>query len=206
MMPSRENNQRNSRSMNPKVDAFFGRAQQWREEMEKLREILLDCELTEELKWGKPCYAWEGGNIVVIQPFKEYFAVLFFKGALLKDPNGILVKTGENTVAGRQIRFTDVAGIVEIEPFLRAYVAEAIEVEKAGLRVDVEANAELKLPEEFLSELDRNPALKSAFEALTPGRQRGYGFFFSAPKQSKTRQSRIEKCVPDILAGKGMHD
>jgi len=192
--------------MNAKVDAFFGRAGQWREEMEALRAILLDCGLTEDLKWGKPCYAHEGGNVVVIQPFKEYFALLFFKGALLKDPDGILVKTGENTVAGRQIRFADLGEVVELEPKVRACVAEAVEVEKAGLRVDVDANSELKLPEEFLSELERNPALKSAFEALTPGRQRGYGYFFSAAKQSKTRVSRIEKCIPDILAGKGMHD
>jgi len=192
--------------MNAKVDAFFGRAGQWRKEMEALRAILLDCGLTEDLKWGKPCYAHEGGNVVVIQPFKEYFALLFFKGALLKDPDGILVKTGENTVAGRQIRFADLGEVVELEPKVRACVDEAVEVEKAGLRVDVDANSELKLPEEFLSELERNPALKSAFEALTPGRQRGYGYFFSAAKQSKTRVSRIEKCIPDILAGKGMHD
>jgi len=192
--------------MNAKVDAFFGRAGQWREEMEALRAILLDCGLTEDLKWGKPCYAYEGGNVVVIQPFKEYFALLFFKGALLKDPDGILVKTGENTVAGRQIRFADLDEVLELEPKVRACVADAVEVEKAGLRVDVEANSELKLPEEFLSAMDDNPALKSAFEALTPGRQRGYGFFFSAAKQSKTRVSRIEKCIPDILAGKGMQD
>jgi len=193
--------------MNAKVDAFFGRAGQWREEMEALRAILLDTGLTEDLKWGKPCYGIpEGGNVVVIQPFKEYFALLFFKGALLKDPDGILVKTGENTVAGRQIRFADLDEVLELEPKVRACVADAVEVEKAGLRVDVEANSELKLPEEFLSAMDDNPALKSAFEALTPGRQRGYGFFFSAAKQSKTRVSRIEKCIPDILAGKGMQD
>jgi len=192
--------------MSSKVDAFFGRADKWREEMEALRAILLDCGLTEDLKWGKPCYAYEGGNVVVIQPFKEYFALLFFKGALLKDPDGILVKTGENTVAGRQIRFADLDEVLELEPKVRACVADAVEVEKAGLRVDVEANSELKLPEEFLSAMDDNPALKSAFEALTPGRQRGYGFFFSAAKQSKTRVSRIEKCIPDILAGKGMQD
>ncbi|MWV47134.1 hypothetical protein GRF59_26420 [Paenibacillus sp. HJL G12] len=196
----------NENKMNPKVDAFVGRATKWLEEMETLRAILLDCPLTEELKWGKPCYTYEGRNIVIIQGFKEYFALLFFKGYLLQDPHGILVKTGENTKVGRQIRFTDTQEITRLEPILKAYIAEAIEVEKSGLKVDVIQDTELDIPEEFQNKLDENPALKAAFEALTPGRQRAYVFYFTAPKQSKTRASRVEKYVQQILDGKGLND
>ncbi|BFH62927.1 YdeI/OmpD-associated family protein [Paenibacillus azoreducens] len=194
-----------SNKMNPKVDAVVGRATKWHEEMEKLRTILLDCQLTEELKWGKPCYTFQDSNIVIIQGFKEYFALLFFKGALLTDPHGILVKTGENTKVGRQIRFNNTEEIVQMEPVLRAYIDEAIEVEKAGLKVEIK-NTELDIPEEFQDKLDENPALKTAFYALTPGRQRAYAIYFSAPKQSKARESRVEKCIRQILDGKGLHD
>jgi uncharacterized protein YdeI (YjbR/CyaY-like superfamily) len=192
--------------MNPKVDAYLSEAKKWRDETEKLRTILLDCRLTEEFKWGKPCYTFQESNVVVIQGFKAYCALLFFKGVLLKDPHGILVKTGENTRVGRQIRFTDVREIVKQEAILKAYIHQAIEVEKAGLKVDAKTDAELKIPEEFKSKLAENPALKAAFAALTPGRQRAYGFYFSAPKQSKTRDSRIEKCTRQILNGKGLMD
>ncbi len=194
------------RGMNPKVDAFLSDATKWRPEMEKLRTILLDCQLTEELKWSKPCYTFQKSNVVVIQGFKKYCALLFFKGVLLKDPNGILVKTGENTRVGRQIRFTDVREIVRQEAILKAYIHQAIEVEKAGLKVDAETDAELKIPEELKIKLAENPALKAAFAALTPGRQRAYILYFSAAKQSKTRESRIEKCMPQILKGKGLMD
>lgn len=186
---------------NPEVDAFLSRAKTWQDELNELRTILLDCHLTEGLKWGKPCYAFEGHNIVVLQPFKEYCAVLFFKGALLKDPRGILVKTGENTQVGRQIRFTDVREIVKWKTALKAYVHEAVEAEKGGLKVTLKKN--LELPGEFKNRLEELPNLKAAFDALTPGRQRAYSFYFSAPKQSKTRETRIDKCVPQILAGKG---
>jgi uncharacterized protein YdeI (YjbR/CyaY-like superfamily) len=190
---------------NPAVDAYISRARQWQKETEKLRTIILDCGLTEELKWGKPCYQFQKTNIAVIQGFKEYFALLFFKGFLLNDPNGILVKTGENTRVGRQIRFANVREIVKLEPILKAYIYEAIEVERAGLKVGVKKNTE-PIPEEFQKKLDKTPALKAAFKALTPGRQRGYIFYFSAPKQSKTRESRIEKSMPQILRGKGLND
>ncbi|WP_152400539.1 YdeI/OmpD-associated family protein [Paenibacillus cellulositrophicus] len=192
--------------MNPKVDAFVGRATMWLEETEKLREILLDCGLTEELKWGKPCYSSQGRNIVIIQGFKAYLALLFFKGYMLQDPHGILVKTGENTKVGRQIRFNDTQEIVELEPILRAYIAEAIEVEQSGVKEDIIKETHLDIPEEFQIKLDENPALKAAFEALTPGRQRAYVYYFSAPKQSKTRESRVEKCTQQILDGKGLND
>ncbi|WP_163878996.1 YdeI/OmpD-associated family protein [Paenibacillus favisporus] len=192
--------------MNPKVDAFVGRATMWLEETEKLREILLDCGLTEELKWGKPCYTSQGRNIVIIQGFKAYLALLFFKGYMLQDPHGILVKTGENTKVGRQIRFNDTQEIVELEPILRAYIAEAIEVEQSGVKEDIIKETHLDIPEEFQNKLDENPALKAAFEALTPGRQRAYVYYFSAPKQSKTRESRVEKCTQQILDGKGLND
>ena len=192
--------------MNPKVDVYLSKAKKWQEEMEKLRMIILDCQLTEELKWGKPCYAFQKSNIVIIQGFKEYCALLFFKGVLLNDPNGILKKTGENTQVGRQIRFTNVREIVEMEPILKAYIYEAIEVEKAGLKVNFKKNTELIIPEEFQNKLDEIPALKTAFDALTPGRQRAYIFYFSAPKQSKTRESRVEKSMKQILKGKGLND
>lgn len=192
--------------MNPKVDAYVGRATMWLEETEKLREVLLDCGLTEELKWGKPCYTSQGRNIVIIQGFKAYLALLFFKGYMLQDPHGILVKTGENTKVGRQIRFNDTQEIVELEPILRAYIAEAIEVEQSGVKEDIIKETQLDIPEEFQNKLDENPALKAAFEALTPGRQRAYVYYFSAPKQSKTRESRVKKYTQQILDGKGLND
>jgi uncharacterized protein YdeI (YjbR/CyaY-like superfamily) len=191
--------------MNPKVDGYLRKAKKWQEEMEKLRMIILDCKLTEELKWGKPCYAFQKSNIVIIQGFKEFCALLFCKGALLNDANGILKKPGENTQAGRRIPFTNVREVVEMEPILKAYINEAIEVEKAGLEVNFKKNPE-PIPEEFQNKLDEIPALKTAFDALTPGRQRAYILYFSAPKQSKTRESRVEKCMQQILNGKGLDD
>ncbi len=192
--------------MNPKVDVYLSKAKKWQEEMEKLRMTILDCQLTEELKWGKPCYTFQKSNIVIIQGFKEYCALLFFKGVLLNDANGILIKPGENTQAGRQIRFVNVREIVEMEPILKAYIYEAIEVEKAGLEVNFKKNTELIIPEEFQNKFDEIPALKTAFDALTPGRQRAYILYFSSPKQSKTRESRVEKCMQQILHGKGLND
>jgi len=192
--------------MNPQVDVYLSKAKKWQEELEKLRMIILDCQLTEELRWGKPCYTFQKSNIVLIIGFKEYCALLFCKGVLLNDANGILIKPGENTQAARQIRFTNVREIVEMEPILRAYIYEAIEVEKAGLKVNFKKNTELIFPEEFQNKLDENPALKTAFDALTPGRQRAYNLYFSAPKQSKTRESRVEKCMQQILSGKGLND
>jgi uncharacterized protein YdeI (YjbR/CyaY-like superfamily) len=192
--------------MNPKVDEFLSKARKWQDEFEELRTISLDCGLTEELKWGKPCYTFQKSNVVIIQGFKEYCALMFFKGALLKDEMGILVAMTENTQAARQIRFTKVQEIVEMEPILKAYINEAIEVEKAGLQVDFKETSEFEIPEEFQIKLDENPALKTAFEALTPGRQRAYLLYFSGAKQSKTRASRVEKHVPKILAGKGLQD
>ena len=191
---------------NPKIDVFLSKAKKWQEESEKLRRIILDCQLTEELKWGKPSYSFQKSNIVLIQGFKEYCALMFFKGALLKDPNGILDEIGENTQAARQIRFTNVREIVEMEPILKAYIYEAIEVEKAGLKVRHKKTSEYIIPEEFQNKLDEIPALKTAFDALTPGRQRAYILYFSAPKQSKTRESRVEKCMHPILNGKGLND
>src|SRR5438128_75908 len=191
--------------MNPKVDAYLRRAKKWQKEMGKLRRIILDCGLTEELKWGKPCYTFQKSNLVIIQGFKEFCAVLFAKGALLNDPNGILEKPGENTQAARRIPFTNVREIVEMEPILKAYIHEAIEAEKTGLKVDFQKNPE-PIPEELQNKLDEITALKTAFDALTPGRQRGYILYFSAPKQSKTRESRIEKCMQQILDGKGLND
>ena len=191
---------------NPKVDFFFSEAEQWREEFKKLRRIILDCGLTEELKWGKPCYSFQDGNVVLIHGFKEYCALLFMKGALLKDSKGILVQQTENVQAARQIRFTNVQEIVKLEPALKTYVKQAIEVEKAGLKVDYKKTSEFKVPEEFQRQLNGNPALRSAFEALTPGRQRGYLLYFSAPKQSQTRESRVEKCIPLIFDGMGLND
>ena len=192
--------------MNPKVDAFLRNAKKWQKEMAKLRKIILGCQLTEELKWGKPCYLFQGNNIVLIHGFKEYCALLFFKGALLKDAKRILIQQTENVQAARQIRFTNVREMVEMEPILKAYIHEAIEVEKAGLEVSYKKTSEFKMPEEFQSKLDQIPALKRAFAALTPGRQRGYLLYFSAAKQSKTRESRIEKCMPQILKGRGLDD
>jgi uncharacterized protein YdeI (YjbR/CyaY-like superfamily) len=193
-------------TMNPKVDFFFNKAKKWKEEFEKLRTIVLDCGLTEELKWGKACYTFQKSNIVLIHGFKEYCALLFFKGALLKDDKGILIQQTENVQAGRQIRFTNVREIVEMETILKAYIKEAIEVEKAGWKVNYKKTSEFKVPEEFQNKLDAIPALKTAFDALTPGRQRGYLFYFSQPKQSKTREARVEKCLQQILNGKGLDD
>jgi uncharacterized protein YdeI (YjbR/CyaY-like superfamily) len=192
--------------MNPKVDAFLTKAKKWQPEFKKLRSIILDCHLTEELKWGQPCYTFQDSNIVLIHGFKEYCAILFIKGALLKDTKGVLIRQTENVQAGRQIRFTSVQEIEKMETTLKAYINEAIEVEKAGLKVDFKKDTALVFPGEFQTALDKNPDLKTAFNALTPGRQRAYNFFFSAPKQSKTRESRIEKCIPQILKGKGLND
>jgi uncharacterized protein YdeI (YjbR/CyaY-like superfamily) len=192
--------------MNPKVDFFFNKAKQWQEEYEKLRTIALSCGLTEELKWGCPCYAHEGNNIVLIHGFKEYCALLFFKGSLLNDTHSILIQQTENVQAGRQVRFTNLHEIIELEPTLKAYIHDAIKVEKAGLKVPLKKTAEFNMPDEFKDKLDHIPALKVAFEALTPGRQRGYLLYFSAAKQSKTREQRVEKYMPQIMNGKGLDD
>lgn len=192
--------------MNPKVDFYFNKEKRWQKEIEKLRTIVLDCQLTEELKWGCPCYMFEKNNIVLIHVFKEYCALLFFKGALLKDPNGILIQQTKNVQAARQIRFTNVQEIVEMKAIIEAYIYEAVEVEEAGLKVDFKEKAALVFPEEFQKKLDENRALKAAFNALTPGRQRAYNLYFSAAKQAKTREARVEKCIPQILDGKGLED
>lgn len=192
--------------VNPKVDAFLKKPRPWREEFTALREIILACPLTEELKWGWPCYTSENKNIVLIHGFKEYCAILFFKGALLKDPKDLLVIQTENVQSTRQIRFTSVGEIKRMKTTLKAYILEAMEVEKAGLRVPLKKTSEYKVPEEFQSRLDSMPALRKAFGALTPGRQRAYLLYFSAPKQSKTRESRVEKSIKRILAGKGLND
>ena len=201
--------------MNPKVDWFFTKAKAWQDEYDRLRMIALGCGLTEELKWGCPCYtcptgsarrASEDRNIVLIHGFKEYCAFLFFKGALLKDPNGILIQQTENVQAARQIRFTNIEEIVKLESTLKAYIKEAIKVEKAGLKVPLKKASEFSMPEEFKNVLDATPKLKKAFYALTPGRQRGYLLYFSAAKQPKTRESRVEKYVKKILDGKGLED
>ncbi len=191
---------------NPKVDAFISGADKWREEFGKLREIVLSCGLAEELKWGVPCYTFEGKNVVLIHGFKEYCAMLFVKGALLKDTNGVLVQQTENVQAGRQIRFTGVQQIADMEATLKAYIAEAVEIEKAGLEVEFKKNPEYTVPEELQRRFDEDAALKTAFEGLTPGRQRAYLLYFSQPKQAKTRESRIEKYAQLILAGKGLND
>ena len=192
--------------MNPNVDWFFAKDTQWQKEYGKLRTIILDCGLKEELKWGCPCYTFEKRNIVLIHGFKEYCALLFFKGALLNDPDGILIQQTKNVQSARQIRFTSLQEIVKLEKNLKAYVYEAIEVEKAGLKVQLKETSEYKIPKEFQQQLDKKPALKKAFHALTPGRQRAYIFYFSQPKQSKTRESRIEKSMKQILNGKGLND
>ena len=192
--------------MNPKVDGLLKKAGKWQEEFETLREIVLDLPLTEEVKWGQACYTWDGKNVVLIHGFKEYCALLFFKGALLKDPQGILIQQTENVQAGRQIRFTNVRDIVAMKPVLKSYIQEAIAAEKAGLKVKLKKTSDFKIPEEFQNKLDEIPALKKAFAALTPGRQRGYLFYFSQAKQSKTREARVEKYIPLILKGKGLDD
>lgn len=191
---------------NPKVDNFLDRQKRWQDEFVQLREILLDTPLTEDLKWGVPCYTVQGKNVVLMHGFNEYCALLFIKGVLLKDSAGVLITQTENVQSARQIRFTHVDQIIEMEPILKAYILEAIEVEKAGLKVDFKKTEEFTIPEEFLTVLQENPDLKSAYDALTPGRQRAWLFYFAAPKQSKTRITRIEKSIPLILAGKGLND
>lgn len=191
---------------NPKVDGWFRKTKQWQEELKALRQLVLDCELTEDLKWGQPCYTLEDKNVLIIHGFKDYCALLFFKGALLKDPKGILVQQTKNVQSGRQIRLTNVREIVRMEPVLKSYIREAIEVEKAGLKVKLKKTSEFKIPEELQRKLDETPALKTAFAALTPGRQRGYILYFSSAKQAQTRESRVEKCIPQILKGKGLNE
>jgi len=191
---------------NPKVDAYFSHAKAWREEMGKLRAIALGCGLTEELKWGKPCYTYAGSNVVVIIPFKETCALMLGKGVLLKDPKGILIQPTENSQAARQIRFTSAAEIARQEAVLKAYLQEAIAVEKSGAKVTYKTTEEFAMPEELRKRLDADAAVRAAFQALTPGRQRGYLLYFAGAKQAKTREARIEKCVPLILMGKGLND
>lgn len=192
--------------MNLKVDWYFTKNENWEKEITKLRTIILNCGLTEELKWGSPCYMHEGRNIVLIHTFKEYCAVLFFKGALLNDDNGILIQQSENVQSARQIRFTNSKEIVKLEKILKAYIYEAVEVEKAGLKVKLKKVAEYNMPQEFQKKLAKSKALKAAFEKLTPGRQRGYLLHFSSAKQSATREARVEKYIPKIMEGKGLDD
>jgi uncharacterized protein YdeI (YjbR/CyaY-like superfamily) len=192
--------------MNHKVDFYFNKAQKWQEEIEQLREIVLDCGLTEELKWGSPCYVFEEKNIVLIHTFKEYCALLFFKGALLKDNKCILIQQTENVQAARQIRFTNIKEVLKVEKVLKSYIYEAVEIEKAGLKVELKKTSDYSIPEEFQKKLDKMKSLKTAFEALTPGRQRAYLFYFSQPKQTNTREARIEKYIQQILDGKGLND
>jgi uncharacterized protein YdeI (YjbR/CyaY-like superfamily) len=192
--------------MNPKVDFFFSKAKTWQKEFEKLRTIVLDCGLTEDLKWGQACYSFENKNVVLIHGFKEYCALLFFKGALLNDSYGILVQQTKNVQVTRQIRFTNLREIVKMKTILKSYIYEAIEVEKAGLKVKLKKTEEFDMPEEFQKRLNKSAELKKAFNALTPGRQRAYLLYFSAAKQSKTRESRIEKYIKPILNGKGLND
>ena len=193
-------------SMNPKVDFYFTKAGKWEKELEILRTIVLGCQLNEELKWGVPTYLFDKNNIVLIHVFKEYCALLFFKGALLKDTKGILIQQTKNVQAARQIRFTNLKDVVKLAPTLKAYIYEAIEVEKAGLKVEFKKTTEFEMPEEFKKKLDKNATLKKAFYALTPGRQRGYLLYFSSAKQSKTREARIEKYMPQIIKGKELDD
>jgi uncharacterized protein YdeI (YjbR/CyaY-like superfamily) len=192
--------------MNPKVDFFFNKATQWQKEFQLLRTIVLDCGLTEELKWGQACYTFEKANIVLIHGFKEYCALLFFKGALLKDKKKILIQQTKNVQGARQIRFTNVKEIAKMKSTLKSYIYEAVEVEEAGLKVNFKKTSDFKIPEEFQNKLDKHSALKKAFTALTPGRQRAYIFYFSSAKQSKTREARVEKYVQNILEGKGIDD
>ena len=192
--------------MNPKVDFFFNKAEKWQKEYEKLRIIVLECGLTEELKWGVPCYTFQQNNIVLIHGFKEYCALLFHKGVLLNDTHNILIQQTENVQSARQLRFSNLEEIDTLESTIKSYIFEAIEVEKAGLQVKLKKTTEFRVPEEFQARLDENADLKAAFEALTPGRQRGYLLHFSQPKQSKTRVSRVDKCMERILLGKGLND
>lgn len=191
---------------NPKVDFFFDKPSKWQHEYRKLRSIALDCGITEELKWGVPCYTYNKSNVVLIHGFKDYCALLFHKGALLKDTEDILIQQTENVQAARQLRFTNLDEVLELEPVIKAYIHEAIEVEKAGLKVELKKTKEFDMPEEFRTVLEEDPELKDAFEALTPGRQRAYLLHFSGAKQAKTRMSRIEKCIPQIFNGKGLND
>jgi uncharacterized protein YdeI (YjbR/CyaY-like superfamily) len=192
--------------MNPKVDFYFSKDKTWQAEINKLRTIVLNCGLIEELKWGCPCYTFQNANIVLIHVFKEYCAVLFFKGALLKDPENILIQQTKNVQSARQIRFIHVREIIRMKSVLKAYIYEAIEVEKAGLKVDLKKTAEYDIPEEFQKKLNKSAALKNAFKKLTPGRQRAYILHFSIPKQPGTRESRVEKSIKQILSGKGLND
>ena len=195
-----------AKKLNPDVDFYFIKAKNWKEELKQLRVIVFDCGLIEELKWGCPCYTFQESNIVLIHVFKEYCALLFFKGALLNDPNDILIQQTKNVQSARQIRFTNVKEIMKLQKILKAYVYEAIEVERVGLKVKMKKTSDFKIPEEFQKQLNKKPTLKKAFEALTPGRQRAYIFHFSQPKQSKTRETRIEKSLKQILNGKGLND
>jgi uncharacterized protein YdeI (YjbR/CyaY-like superfamily) len=192
--------------MNPKADWFFSKDTPWQKEYGRLRKIILDCGLMEELKWGCPCYTFQDRNIVLIHGFKEYCAVLFFKGALLNDPAGVLIQQTKNVQSARQVRFTSVGDITKLERTLKSYIYEAIEVEKAGLKVKLKTTSQYEVPVEFQKKLNKTAALKKAFHALTPGRQRAYLFYFSQPKQSKTREARIEKYTKHILKGKGLND
>lgn len=192
--------------MNPKVDFYFDKAPKWQKEITKLRSIILNCGLNEELKWGSPCYTHKKSNIVLIHVFKEYCAVLFFKGALLKDTEAVLVQQTENVQAQRQMRFTSIEEVDKMAEVLKNYVYETIEIEKAGLKVPLKKTKEYPVAEEFKSKLETSKELKAAFEALTPGRQRGYLLHFSSAKQAKTREARVEKCIPNILGGKGLDD
>lgn len=191
--------------MNTKVDFYFNKSE-WQKETAQLRKIVLDCDLKEELKWGCPCYTFEGKNIVLIHVFKEYCALLFFKGALLNDPEKILIQQTENVQSARQIRFTNLQQIVKMAPVIKSYIYQAVEVEEAGLKVPLKKTKDFTVPVEFQNKLNQMPSLKTAFEALTPGRQRGYIFYFSQPKQSKTREARVEKYLQKILEGKGLDD
>lgn len=192
--------------MDSKVDFYFANAEKWPQELNKLRNIVLDCGLVEELKWGVPCYTFQQKNVALIHGFKEYSALMFMKGSLLSDTDNLLIQQTENVQGGRQIRFTTVREIIGLETTLKAYLYEAMEIERLGLKVESKANEPLIYPQEFQRQLDANPTLKTAFEALTPGRRRAYNLHFSAPKQAKTRESRIEKCLPQIMAGKGLHE
>lgn len=191
---------------NPKVDFYFDEAKKWHEELVQLRKIALDCQLEEELKWGVPCYTYKQGNVVLIHVFKEYCAFLFFKGALLKDTDGILIQQSENVQAARQIRFTNLKEIIDLKAVLKTYIYQAVEIEKSGLKVDLKKTTEFEVSEEFQNKLNEMPDLQKAFETLTPGRQRAYLLHFSQPKQSKTREARVEKNIPNILNGKGLND
>jgi uncharacterized protein YdeI (YjbR/CyaY-like superfamily) len=191
---------------NPKVESFLSRTTEWKPEIEALRKIILDCDLTEDFKWGWPCYSIDKKNVVLIHGFKDYCALLLFKGALMKDPEKILIQQTENVQAARQIRFSGLDEIKRMDNILKAYIHQAVDVEKAGLKVDFKKTTEFSTPEEFQAKLDSMPKLKTAFQALTPGRQRGYLLHFSSAKQAKTREARIEKCMPSILAGKGLDD